>query len=150
MTPRQFLDVAYELLEGAHEGHWRTAVSRAYYVAFHAARLLFVQFGFVVPREQKAHKYLMMRLQNSKHPEVVEAGVWLDNLRDSRNLADYDIDDPYEHGHAVARVDRAAESVRLLEEAAALPVVCERVTEAMRTYERDVLRDVTWREAGSR
>jgi uncharacterized protein (UPF0332 family) len=145
MTPRQFLDVAEELLEGAHEGHWRTSVSRSYYAAFHAARLLFVQCGFVVPRDQKAHKYLMMRLQNSDHPDLVQAGSWLDNLRDARNLADYDFDDPCEHAHAVARFERASDTVGLLEQAAALPAVCERITEAMRKYERDVLGDVSWR-----
>jgi uncharacterized protein (UPF0332 family) len=38
MKARDFLDVAEELAGGIHEGHWRSAVSRAYYAAFHAGR----------------------------------------------------------------------------------------------------------------
>ncbi len=145
MKARDFLNVAYELLEGNHESHWRSAVSRAYYAAFHAARDLLVQCGFTVPQEERAHAYLRMRLMNSGHPDVVQAGKWLDDLRKVRNRADYDLDHDFEHADAVNRVQQAADTLRLLEEAAALPTVCERITEAMRTYERDVLRDVTWR-----
>jgi uncharacterized protein (UPF0332 family) len=145
MNARQFLDVAEELLEGIHEGHWRSAVSRAYYAAFHAARRLLIQCGFTVPQEERAHAYLRMRLMNSGHPDVVQAGTWLDELRSERNYADYEFDGEWNHLNAVADVQRSADTIRLLEEAAALPAVCERITEAIRTYERDVLRDVTWR-----
>ena len=45
MKPRDFLDVADELSDG--EAHWRSAVSRAYYAAFHVARRLLIELGFV-------------------------------------------------------------------------------------------------------
>jgi hypothetical protein len=74
-----------------------------------------------------------------------EAGTGLDELRKVRNRADYDFDVSVQHQAAIERVQLAGDVVRLLEEAAALPTVCERITEAMRIYERDVLRDVSWR-----
>ncbi len=149
MKARQFLEVAAELLEGAHEGHWRSAVSRAYYATFHASRDLLVQCRFTVPETERAHAYLRMRLMNSGHPDVVQAGKRLDDLRKTRNRADYDLHHDFDHTDAVDSFQRAEDAVRLLEEALALPTVCERITEAMRIYERDVLHDVTWRAPGS-
>jgi uncharacterized protein (UPF0332 family) len=145
MKPQDFLDVADELAGGPHEGHWRSAVSRAYYSAFHAARALLRRCGFHVPRDDKAHAYLRMRLTNGGHPDVEQAGIWLDDLRTVRNQADYAIDAPFDHTDAVDRVQRAADVVRLLDEAAALSSVRDQITQAMRDYERDVLHEVTWR-----
>ena len=50
MAPREFLDLADELLDGSGEASWRSAVSRAYYAAFHTARLLLIHCGFLIPR----------------------------------------------------------------------------------------------------
>ena len=90
-----------------------------------------------------------MRLMNSGHPDVALAGRWLDALRTERNIADYDMRRSVKHTDAIRHVERAAEVVRLLEEVAALPTVVAQITLAMREYERDVLRDVTWRGPSS-
>jgi uncharacterized protein (UPF0332 family) len=37
MNPHDFLEVANEWLTGIREAEWRSAVSRAYYAAFHVA-----------------------------------------------------------------------------------------------------------------
>jgi uncharacterized protein (UPF0332 family) len=145
MNPRSFLDVADELATGTHEGHWRSAVSRAYYATFHRARLLFGQCGFAVPQSERAHAYFHMRLMNAAHPDIMQAGVWLEDLRRARNEADYAIDVAFDPSLAVSLVQRAEDLIRLLEEAAALPHVLAQITLAMRDYERDVLHDVTWR-----
>jgi uncharacterized protein (UPF0332 family) len=92
MNPNEFLDVAAELLQGLAEGGWRSAVSRAYYSAFHVARRLLRQGGFVVPQGEQAHAYLYLRLGNAGQPDVVAAGRDLNFLRTVRNRADYDID----------------------------------------------------------
>jgi uncharacterized protein (UPF0332 family) len=145
MTGRDFLDVADELATGAHEGHWRSAVSRAYYAAFHFARDLFHRCGFAVPRAERAHNYLSMRLSNCGHPDVIVAGKRLDDLRQARNRADYDLSPPLGEEEAVKLVDVAAGVVRTLDEAAGNTPLLTRITQAMRDYERDVLQDVTWR-----
>jgi len=62
MTPREFLDVADEWCVGTREAEWRSAVSRAYYAAFHAAIELMDRCGFVVPKGEQAHGYLWLRL----------------------------------------------------------------------------------------
>ena len=46
MNGRDFLDVANDLLASPREAAWRSAVSRAYYVAFHVARELLGDLGF--------------------------------------------------------------------------------------------------------
>ena len=149
MNAREFLDVANELVAGMDEGHWRSGVSRAYYAAFHVARKLMEKAGFAVPQNEGAHAYLGMRLSNAKHPEVEEAGRGLEDSRRARNRADYRIDHHFEETQANSDVMRANDVLRLLEEATALPTVLDQITLAMRAYERDVLRDVTWRAPSS-
>ena len=58
MSPRDFLALAEKLIEDDTEGHWRSAVSRAYYAAFHVARSLLERLGFVVPKADPAHNHL--------------------------------------------------------------------------------------------
>jgi uncharacterized protein (UPF0332 family) len=145
MNAREFLDLADELATGIHESHWRTSVSRAYYAAFHVACTLLEECGFTVPDSERAHSYLRFRLMNAVHPDVVEAGTGLDELRNTRNRADYKIKAPFPNEVAIQRCQLAADVIRLLEEAAALPTVVNQITQAIRDYERDALRDVAWR-----
>jgi len=53
MSGRDFLPLAQRLAAGPTEAEWRTAVSRAYYAAFHVARLLMTDLGFAVPRDER-------------------------------------------------------------------------------------------------
>jgi hypothetical protein len=87
MDPHDFLDVADELSRGTREADWRSAVSRAYYAAFHVARSLLVEQGFQVPQADRAPAYLWMRLSNSGHPDLQQAGINLNHLRGQRNWA---------------------------------------------------------------
>ena len=54
MNPHDFLEVANEWITGVREAEWRSAVSRAYYAAFHVARLLLERCGFSVCPEASA------------------------------------------------------------------------------------------------
>ena len=96
MTPRDFLDQAAAWVTGWEEADWRSAVSRGYYAAFHTARRLLQHCGFVVPRAESSHAYLWLRLSNTGHPDVVIAGHDLNDVRQARNWADYDLD-PLRH-----------------------------------------------------
>jgi uncharacterized protein (UPF0332 family) len=144
MDARDFLEVAWSLLEGNGEAEWRSAVSRAYYAAFHVARQLLIQCGFAVPRADQAHAYLWLRLSNAGHPDVQHAGAQLGFLRQERNRADYDIQRPLDQTSAIDRVQMAADVIELLDAAAKEATVLAPITEAMKIYERDVLREVTW------
>lgn len=144
MNPRDFLEVAQTLITGASEAEWRSAVSRAYYAAFHVAQRLLEQCGFAVPQAERAHGYLWLRLANSGHMDVQQAGNDLSFLRRMRNWADYDLGRPMTHYPAFNHVQAAETIVQLLDTVAATAVVRDQITDAIKVYERDVLRDVTW------
>ncbi len=81
IRPEAFLLQAERWVVEPNEEDWRSAVSRAYYAAFHAARELFWALGFRVPRAAKAHSYLWLRLSNCGEPTLQPAGNDLDFLQ---------------------------------------------------------------------
>jgi len=144
MNPRDFMDLAWELLGGMKQAEWRSAVSRAYYAAFHVARGLLRQAGFAAPLAENAHAYVWLRLSNSGHPDVQIAGAKLSLLRSGRNLADYELQRTLNQATATDQVRMASDIIQLLTLVEGDPVIRTRITDAMKLYERDVLRVVTW------
>jgi uncharacterized protein (UPF0332 family) len=143
MTGQEFLSLAVTLAGGATEAEWRTATSRAYYAAFHAVRDLFRGLGFAVPRADAAHKYLAHRLQNCGHTQLRDAGRDLDDLRQLRNEADYDIARPYARAVATALIAQARKIIQALALATTEPTRTQ-VRDGIIAYERNVLHQVTW------
>lgn len=123
---------------------WRTAVSRAYYAAFHVARRLFSDLNFVVPRADRAHQYLVFHLSNGGESAVEQAGRDLETLRRLRNRADYDEMPVLTQSQAAAAVQLAESIIQVLDAARQEPTRT-RMKDAMIVYERDVFHDVTWR-----
>ena len=144
MDETGFLELADELSTGSRQADWRTAISRAYYAAFHKARTILEQGGFHVPDAERAHAYLWLRLSNCDHPDVNSAGARLTRLRKMRNWADYDFDRPLDGDTALEQVGVALEIVQLLHQLANEPTILSHVVDAIKIYERDVLREVTW------
>ncbi len=144
MDPQTFLSLADEWVQGPTEAHWRSAVSRAYYATFHVARLLLEDLGFEVERGDRAHAYLTHRLCQCGHLEIGAAGTTLIDLRRSRNEADYGLKTPFSHRRAIQDIHTAHETIAALQQGFAEPNRTT-ITEAMRQYERDVLKSVTWR-----
>jgi uncharacterized protein (UPF0332 family) len=138
-----FLVLANRLAAEATEADWRTAVSRAYYAAFHVARHLFVALQFTVPRADRAHQYLVFRLSNCGEAAVEQAGRSLETLRRLRNRADYDETPPLTKHQATAAVQLAESIIHALDTAQQEPARTQ-IRDAMIAYERDVLHDVTW------
>jgi uncharacterized protein (UPF0332 family) len=143
MNWREFLALAGRLATEATEAGWRSAISRAYYAAFHVARRLLADLNFAVPRADRAHQYLIFRLSNCGEPVVEQAGRDLETLRRLRNRADYDDAPPCTQPQAVAAVRRAEDVIRQLDIARGNPPRT-RIRDAMIAYGRDVLNDVTW------
>ncbi|HEY7154407.1 MAG TPA: hypothetical protein VH575_10655 [Gemmataceae bacterium] len=110
MDETGFLNVADVLSRGDTEAEWRSAISRAYYAAFHKARRLLWQGGFAVPAADTAHAYLWLRLSNCKHPDIIELGHKLGHLRGMRNRADYNMDVPVDQAAAFDHVQVAADN----------------------------------------
>ena len=138
-----FLKIAERSVTGVLEADWRTAVSRGYYAAFHEARDFLIALGFQTPRADAAHAFLWRRLQNGGHVGLALAGSRLNQLRGERNQADYDIHRDLARDDAAAAVKSAAMIIDTLHGLTA----DERrlITDAIKTYERDVLRESTWR-----
>ena len=144
MDVLDFLRLAESWANRSTEAEWRSAVSRAYYSVFHVARQLLSQCGFEVRKGDQAHAYLWRRLSNCGVPEVRHAGRELQNLRGDRNVADYDMHVGFPQAHAKAAVELAHETAEALRHAATEPQRA-RMIAAIRDYERNVLREVTWR-----
>lgn len=143
MNERDFLTLAQLLAARTEEAAWRSAVSRGYYAAFHVARLLLEDLGFMVPRADRAHSHLWLRLANCGNPSVASAGSELNVLRRNRNEADYDLAAAFTQSFAQARV-RVAELTIQAFDAASIEPTRSQIRDAMKIYERDVLHDVTW------
>jgi hypothetical protein len=70
-------------------------------------------------------------------------------LRSVRNQAEYVMNVPFPFTRAHDEVSRALDVVRGLDEALDHEPTRDRITQVMRDYERDVLRDVTWQPPAS-
>lgn len=73
----------------AGEASYRSAVSRAYYGAFHLAGAFLSQLGFSIPRGSGAHGWIPQALIGSGQHDAAEAGRLLQDLHAERIVADY-------------------------------------------------------------
>lgn len=143
ISSRDFLTLAENWSRGRTEAEWRCAVSRAYYASFHECRQFLQVLGFAVPRADLAHAFLWRRLENSGVASLTSIGKDLGWLRSERNLADYDLHKTISQPTALRAVAAAfamLDALRQLNENES-----RHATEAMKNYERDVLRESTWR-----
>ena len=87
-----FYLTAEQLAKTNSEASLRSSVSRAYYGVFHEARELIVdEVGVVFGKTTTSvHTQLPRCLMQSQDRFLVAAGRALDDLRDTRNEADYD------------------------------------------------------------
>lgn len=115
MPPIKFIELARRMavLFRSDPAGVRTAVGRAYYGAFHEARLFLEQLGYFVPKNENGHRFVQVRLLNADNEHAKRLGSLLCHLHDRRKKADYDIDEAaYEAESflvgAIARIDRAA------------------------------------------
>lgn len=92
MDPKDFLRVANDLSKLDEAAELRSAVSRAYYAAFHVARKLLVDMGFRISRGPAAHGDVCKYLGNADNLTVEHAGNNIGDLKGWRNQADYELD----------------------------------------------------------
>jgi uncharacterized protein (UPF0332 family) len=144
MNPREFWDLAITLLGTSAPADLRSAISRAYYATFHVAREFLLALGFQVPNAEKAHAFLWLRLSNCGDARVVDVGVRLNDLRSNRNVADYDLGHSISWPTAESDVRTAEDLIDILDALTPGPRLTQ-IRDAMIVYERDVLKDVTWR-----
>jgi uncharacterized protein (UPF0332 family) len=94
MTGRGFVACAERLSQSPDEADLRSAVSRAYYGAFHLVRTLLSECGVQLPKTEQVHVKMEFCLRGCGDPIAAHAGQQLERLRARRKAADYDLDDP--------------------------------------------------------
>lgn len=89
----QFLDLADQLQSGGDEARFRTAVSRAYYAAFQAAKA-YVARTYGLRGKGNIHDQTWNTLAGSMQPDEHLIGQWGGDLKRKRCRADYDLSPP--------------------------------------------------------
>jgi uncharacterized protein (UPF0332 family) len=95
MRPEEFLSLAQRLVaHGTEAADFRTAVSRAYYAAYHAAFVELERLGCVLRTDRGGHKDVLDFLDNSGVGDLQEISTKLANLHGARREADYRLHEP--------------------------------------------------------
>lgn len=119
MEPREFIDFSGQIAARANTGAAgaRSAVSRAYYGAFHAAAQFLEEIGCGVPANGHSHNLIPQCLQNALNDDLKTAGSLLSDLRTERNRVDYRLSQPRCESFPYARiaVETAVRIQRLIE-----------------------------------
>jgi uncharacterized protein (UPF0332 family) len=145
MEPLDFIALAIRLSNGRNEADLRSAVSRAYYGAFHLARQFVQDCGVRFHRKEihgaEIHQKVRYCLSHSADVDAMFVGDRLGSLRGQRNKADYDLDSAEFRSatNVAARIRAAQEIVDALQRCRMEPAFCQS-RENVRMYSRDVLR----------
>jgi uncharacterized protein (UPF0332 family) len=141
MDANDFIALAGKLAVSptADEAVYRTSVSRAYYDAFHLARLFLIELGFQPAANANVHAFVRHCLSGSGHRDARLSAAELADLQRARNQADYDLDDRKvgSRAFAMASVERAARIASALERCRANGIR-ETIRQAIAEYERRI------------
>lgn len=92
MNGKDFIQIAGRFVTIGEAGS-RSATSRAYYGALHAALEIFEHLGCTMPKHGKSHNLVPICLEKSNVEEAQRAGWELSDLHSKRIRADYRLDD---------------------------------------------------------
>ena len=147
MNSTDFISLAIKLSNSQQEVELRTAVSRAYYGAFHSVRELLEECGIAFPPKEllgaDIHRKVRFCLANAGDADALLIAGKFDIMRQQRNLADYDLRTE-RFSLASAKnvricVQRAIQIVDALERCRGAPTFVQ-FRETVCAYARDVLR----------
>jgi uncharacterized protein (UPF0332 family) len=147
MKPEAFLAVAKDLANGSREADWRSAVSRAYYAAFHASLTAINNCGVRFGKSSAAHEKLAICLQHAGSSQVTTAGMQLGSLRTARNEADYDL-----HSRLFQSAHTPAIQISVAEQVVAATAAIQgndTITKAVRDYAQNILGLIVLPESGN-
>ena len=92
MNGDDFINLAGKLATSRDEASLRSAVSRAYYGAFHLVLAFLEDIERTVPRNANAHVQVARKLQSAGQSDAYRAGSLLRDLHTERIKADYRLD----------------------------------------------------------
>lgn len=145
MDPSDFISLAIRLSNSSNEADLRSAVSRAYYGAFHLASRFLADCGVRFAKKDlyaaEVHRKVRYCLSESSNADAIVISGRLRLLRDQRNEADYTLDSTKfkKASNAAAMIRVAQEIVDALQRCRAEPAFTE-ARDKIRGYARDVLR----------
>ena len=119
-----YLDLARELASATgQEARLRTAISRAYYAAFHQARIHLEREGVAMHHNGSDHGRVKRAFRDNPDPTRGWIGATLERLLEDRNQSDYDdwVADGWLAKAAEAAVEDAAEVILALAALAGTP-----------------------------
>src|SRR5689334_4108895 len=90
MEPSEFVTFAGRAVIHGKAGA-RSAISRAYYGAFHAARELLEELAGGIPASGKMHNLISQFLWSTKHASASSAARMIATLHSDRIAADYNL-----------------------------------------------------------
>ena len=145
MEPRAFLDAAHVFVQNSGPAQLRSAISRAYYAAFHASVAILLGLGLDLPssragrRRGDDHRFVQLCWLNSGDGQVARIGRQLGDLRVDRNKADYDLQDEDAEDADVAAycVELAGRLLQALERVFDDERHCARIQGALQTLDHD-------------
>lgn len=92
MTGDEFIEIAGKIAAtGRNAASIRTAISRAYYGAFHLAKAFLDVIGVQPPKNANTHAFVRMRFMNCGQENGELVGLLLRDLYADRLAADYDL-----------------------------------------------------------
>jgi uncharacterized protein (UPF0332 family) len=113
MDWNQYIKVAEELSQGTTQGHYRAAISRAYYGAFNIVREKLGFAGVI----KDVHATIVHRLRTDyTSTKRNTLGHNLGSLRDKRNKADYESAITYSDTQALQEIMNAKGIIKLVDE----------------------------------
>ena len=144
MDPRDFISLALRLSSSKRQADLRSAVSRAYYGAFHVACELLEDCGIQLSGKQlygaDAHKNVRFCLRESGSDTGGKAGEKLGSLRRERNKADYDLKSrEFDFATVSFQLHVTHEIVDAIDRCRQDPAFAQ-IRDKVRAYARDVLR----------
>ena len=101
-----YLDVADNLMSFGSEGHFRSAVSRAYSGILNETRSRIERRGVYFKRPNSQLEVIEW-LRNQPHDDFVHIGIELDRLRRERNSADYNNQQTFTQSRAEKSITQA-------------------------------------------
>jgi hypothetical protein len=141
MEPSEFIATAVRLSASNRESDLRSAVSRAYYGAYHVALDYVSRAGVSLPTAADSHEKLVWCLEAGGHDLAAKVAVRLGLLRRDRNVADYDLRDTRFQSALNVRIqlDRVRELMAALDACSVEPVRTQ-VWASIREYAQSILR----------
>jgi uncharacterized protein (UPF0332 family) len=102
---QEILDFASKLASEGAEIDWRNSVGRAYYAAYHRAKITVVLCPSNDHLKMGDHERIHERFDLHGTKSAKAISIALQNLKRYRRMADYEIGDPFEKSLAIMQIE---------------------------------------------